>query len=188
MATLTKAMLADLMKGNAAISLIACPEDGQVQYSTLDFSSADQIFSTKDTFTLAPADPTVTTIQIDQLDEIIDTSIEEGEYVMNANIPSIASDLLDYFYEKGAAITGLKGQDGKTTYNGQAYAERKEVFASVLVESQSRKTAVVFARVRIVVLPPSRDDNQNPVYLKFSGYISANLKQGEGNFAVLKTA
>lgn len=184
-ATLTKDMLQDLMKGNASISLLDCTDNGQVEFANLDFTGADQIFSIKDSFTLAPADPTVTNIQIDQFNEIIDNMVEEGEYVMNANIPSIATAVLDFFYEKGAEIASMKGQDGDE-YQGQAYAERKEKFASVLVESESRKTAIAFARVRIVVLPPSRDDNQNPAYLKFSGYISANLKEGEGNFAVLK--
>ena len=185
-ATLTKAMLADLMKGNASISLLACPENGEVTFSSLDFSSADQIFSVKDSFTLAPADPTVTNIQIDQNNEIIDTNIEEGDYVMNANIPSIASAVLDYFFNKGVAIAGMKGQDETTEYSGQAYSDRKEVYCSILVESQSKKTAVAFARVRCFLNEPARDDNSNPAYLKFGGYIMSNLKEGEGKFAVLK--
>lgn len=185
-ATLTKAMLADLMKGNAAISLLACPSDGQVEYSDLDFSAADQIFTTKDSFTISEADPTVTNIQIDQLNEIIDSDIEEGEYTMNANIPSMASAVLDYFYNVGVTITGLKGQDGTTTYAGKSYQSRKEVYCSILVESASKKTAVCFARVKCVVNRPSRDDNSTPAYLKFTGTIGANLKAGEGNFAVLK--
>lgn len=185
MATLTKTMLSDLMKGNAAISLLTCPTDGKVTFSGLNFKDADQIFSIKDSFTLAPADPTVTNIQIDQFNEIIDTMIEEGEYVMNANIPTQATEVFDYFYNQGAEIASIKGQDG-VDYEGQAYQGRKEVYASILVESESKKTAIAFARVRVVVLPPARDDNQNPAYLKFSGYISANLKEKEGNFAVLK--
>lgn len=185
MTTLTKAMLADLMKGNAAISLFPCPDNGAVSFSGLDFSGADQIFSTKDSFTIAPSDPSTTNIQIDQLDQIIDTEVEEGDYVMNANIPSIATELLDYFYEAGATGLTIPGQDG-TSYSGKAYESRKDVYCSVLVESASKKTAVCFARVKCVVLPPARDDNSTPAYLKFSGYISANLKQNEGTFAVLK--
>jgi hypothetical protein len=174
------------MKGNAAISLLACPSNGQVEYSDLDFSAADQIFTTKDSFTISEADPTVTNIQIDQLNEIIDSDIEEGEYTMNANIPSMASAVLDYFYNVGVTITGLKGQDGTTTYSGKSYQGRKEVYCSILVESASKKTAVCFARVKCVVNRPSRDDNSTPAYLKFTGTIGANLKAGEGNFAVLK--
>lgn len=187
MATLTKAMLADLMKGNASISLLACPENGEVDLTTLDFQGADQIFSTKDSFTLAPADVTTTNLQIDQFDEIIDTTFEEGEYLMNANIPSMASEVLDYFFASGASITALKGQDG-TSYSGKSYGERLEKYASILVESASKKVAVAFARVRVTVNQPARDNNTDPAYLKFVGNILANLKQGAGNFAVLKAS
>ena len=187
-ATLTKAMLADLHKGNASISLLACPATGQVTFADLDFSAADQIFTTKDSFTIADADPTITNIQIDQLNEIIDTDIEDGDYVINANIPSIATAVLDYFYNAGVTVTGLKGQDGTTTYGGKAYLGRKEVYVSILVESASKNTAVCFARVKCIVNKPSRDDNSNPAYLKFAGYVNTNLKANEGTFAVLKSA
>lgn len=188
MATLTKAMLADLMKGNAAISLLPCPENGEVTFSALDFSAADQIFTTKDTFQIAPSDPSVTNIQIDQLNEIIDTEIEDGDYVINGNIPSIASAVLEYFFEKHKTITAMKGQGGANTYAGASFGTRKDLYVSILVESASKNTAVCFARVRVVVNPPARDDNSTPAYLKFAGYVNANLKEGEGNFAVLKKA
>lgn len=186
MAKLTKAMLADLMKGNAAISLLACPDNGEVTFSALDFSDADQIFTTKDSFQIAPSDPTVTNLQIDQLNEIIDTDIEDGDYVINGNIPSIAQSVLSYFYEKKQDISAMKGQGGDNTYDGASYGARKDLYLSILVESASKNTAICFARVRVVVNPPARDDNSTPAYLKFSGYINTNLKEGEGNFAVLK--
>lgn len=184
--TLTKAMLADLMKGNASISLIECPDSGEVEFADLDFTAADQIFSTKDSFQLSPADPTLTNLQVDQFNEIIDTDIEEGDYTMTANIPSVATAVLDYFYNAGVTISQMKGQDGTTTYDGKGYTNRKEKYASILVESESKKTAVVFARVKVTVNPPARDDNSAPTYLKFTGTIGANLKANEGNFAVLK--
>lgn len=186
MATLTKAMLADLMKGNAAISMLACPANGQVTLANLDFSGADQIFSIKDSLTIAPSDPTISNIQIDQLNEIIDTDIEDGDYVINANIPSIAQAVLDYFYNAGATVSSMKGQTATDLYDGKGYLDRKEVWVSVLIESASKQTAVCFARVKVIVNPPARDDNSNPVYLKFAGYINANLKANEGNFVVLK--
>ena len=184
--TLTKAMLSDMMKGNASISLLACPANGEVTFANLDFDTADQIFTTKDSFQIASSDVTINNFQIDQFDEIVDSSFEEGDYTINANIPSIASAILDYFYEDGATISQMKGQDGTTTYDGTGYSERKELYCSVLVESASKKTAVCFARVRVTVNPPSRDNNTDPAYLKFVGTIVANLKAGQGNFAVLK--
>lgn len=184
-ATLTKAMLADMMKGNASISLLACPANGQVTLSSLDFTAADQIFSVKNSFQLQPTDPTKTDLQIDQMDEIVDSTYTEGDYTMVANIPSQATALLDFFYNAGSSVTGVKGQDGSTTYAGKGYLDRKEVYCSVLVESASKKTSVLFARVRVTVNPPQNDDTDNPAYLRFNGVILANLKASEGNFAVL---
>lgn len=185
-ATLTKAMLADLMKGNASISLLPCPADGKVDFSDLDFTAADQIFSTKDSFTIASADVTSTELKIDQFNETIDTEYEEGEYTINANVPSMAKEVLEYFYNAGVTISQMKGQDGTTTYDGEGFLERKEIYATILVESASKKTAICFARVRATVNPPSRDNNSDPAYLKFVGTILANLLAAEGNWAVLK--
>ena len=193
-ATLTKAMLSDMMKGNAAISLLACPATGEVTLGNLDFSEADQIFTVKDSFSISEGDPTTENTQIDQMDEIIDSQITEGDYSMTGQVPSNATALFDYFYEAGkavgsedTAVTGIKGQgeDG-TTYVGKSYGGKKEVYCSVLVESQSRETAVVFARVRCVLSRPVQENTSTPGYCTFNGYILANLKDGEGNFAVLR--
>lgn len=194
MATLTKTMLSDMMKGNASISLLACPDSGEVTLGSLDFSAADQIFTVKDSFSISEGDPTTENTQIDQMDEIIDSQITEGDYSMTGQVPSNATALFDYFYEAGKAIgseegtvTGIKGQgeDG-TTYVGKSYGGKKEVYCSVLVESQSRETAVVFARVRCVLSRPVQENTSTPGYCTFNGYILANLKEGEGNFAVLR--
>ena len=193
-ATLTKTMLSDMMKGNAAISLLACPDSGEVTLGSLDFSEADQIFTVKDSFSISEGDPTTENTQIDQMDEIIDSQITEGDYSMTGQVPSNATALFDYFYEAGKAVgsedttvTGIKGQgeDG-TTYVGKSYGGKKEVYCSVLVESQSRETAVVFARVRCVLSRPVQENTSTPGYCTFNGYILANLKDGEGNFAVLR--
>lgn len=192
MATLDKTMLADMMKGNASISLLACPDSGEVTLGSLDFSEADQIFTLKDSFAISEGDPTTENTQIDQMDEIIDSQITEGDYTMTGQVPSNAQELFDYFYEAGKAVgseagsvTGIKGQDGATTYVGKSYGGKKEVYCSVLVESQSKQTAVVFARVRCVLSRPVMENTSTPGYCTFNGYILANLKEGEGNFAVL---
>lgn len=185
-------MLADMMKGNASISLLACPDSGEVTLASLDFSDADQIFTIKDSFSISEGDPTTENTQIDQMDEIIDSQITEGDYAMTGQVPSNAQELFDYFYEAGkavgseaGAVTGIKGKDGTTTYVGKSYGGKKEVYCSVLVESQSKETAVVFARVRCVLSRPVMENTSTPGYCTFNGYILANLKEGEGNFAVL---
>ena len=184
MATLTKAMIDDLHKGMASLSLLSYPEGG-VTFSNLDFSGADQIFTLKDSFSITPSDPTSEEIKIDQKDQTIDTTTETGEYKMAGQIPSVATEVLDFFMNKAKAVTGVKGQDGDS-YNGASYyIEPKEVIVSVLVESAFKKTAIVFGKVKFVVPGVTMENASTPAYLAFNADVLANAKSGEGDFAVL---
>lgn len=187
MATLTKAMIDDLHKGMASLSLLAYP-DGGVTFSNLDFTGADQIFTLKDSFSITPSDPTSEEIKIDQKDQTIDTTTETGEYKMAGQIPSIATEVLDYFMNKAAAVTGVKGQDGDTYAGSSYYIEPKEVIVSVLVESASKKTAIVFGKVKFVIPGVTLENAATPAYLAFNADVLANAKSGEGDFAVLASA
>lgn len=186
-ATLTKAMLNDLQRGCAAISLLGY-EGGVSSFASLDFEAADQIFSIKDSFNIAKADPSVTEIKIDQGDTTIDTDTEEGEWTISANIPTVAQAALEYFFTKGETIsTSVKGQLGNAYARGQAFfSTPKEVHVTMMVESASKKTAVVFAHVKMTV-GLSNDDNTNPMYLKLSGNILTNAETTGlvGDWAVL---
>lgn len=186
-ATLTKAMIDDLHKGMAAISLLPYA-DGGVTFTNLDFSDADQIFTLKDSFSITPSDPTSEEIKIDQKDQTIDTTTETGEYKMAGQIPSIATEVLDYFMEKAVDVTGVKGQEGDTYSGSSYYIEPKEVICSVLVESASKKTAIVFAKVKFVVPGITTENAATPTYLAFNADILANAKTGQGDFAVLASA
>ena len=184
-ATLKKEMLDDLHKGMAAISLLPYNEGG-VDFSALDFSQADQIFTLKDSFSITPSDPTTEDVKIDQKDQTIDTTVTTGEYKMAGQIPSVAKELLEYFMNQAKAVSGLKGQGG-TTYTGASfYTETKEVICSVLVESASQKTAIAFAKVKFVIPGVTVENGSTPAYLAFNADILANTKDGEGDFAVLK--
>ena len=187
-ATLTKAMLDDLHKGNAAISLLPYTKGG-VALPGLDFENADQVFTEQDSFTLAPADPSTNAFRVDQYDEIIDFDFENGDWTINGNIPSWATEVFDYFFNAGEDISGdsktIKGQEG-IVYSGKGYKEAKEIEVSVLVESKSKKTAIVLGHVKIVVNPPAIDDHQKPGYVKFVGYVLANGTYSK--FGVLKAA
>ena len=184
-ATLTHAMLEDLHKGNAAISLLPYTAGGGA-LAGLDFSGADQVFTEQDTFTLAPSDPD-NLYRVDQYDELID--LDEGDWVINGNIPSFAKEVFDYFFNAGSAIAGagsatrIKGQEG-TAYGGNGYNAPKVVDAIVLVESKSKKTAIVFGHVQFIVNNPAIDDHQKPGYVKLTGYILDN--PGGDKFAILK--
>lgn len=187
-ATLTSAMIDDLHKGMASISLLPYA-DGGVTFSTLDFTGADQIFTLKDSFSLTPSDPTSEEIKIDQDDKTIDTTVETGEYKMAGQIPSVATEVLDFFMTEVKAVNGIKGQDGKTTYGGKTYKiAPKEVICSVLIESASKKTAIVFAKVKFVVPGVSMENASTPAYLAFNADVLANAKTEEGDFAVLASA
>ena len=187
MATLTKAMIDDLHKGMAAISLLPYP-DGGVTFGTLDFTDADQIFTLKDSFSITPSDPTSEEVKIDQKDQTIDTTTETGEYKMAGQIPSIATAVLDYFMNKAKEVSNIKGQEG-TAYKGASYyIEPKEVICSVLVESASKKTAIAFAKVKFVVPGVTQENAATPAYLAFNADVLANATAGEGDFAVLSAA
>ncbi len=185
-ATLTKAMLDDLHKGNAAISLLPYTAGG-VSLKGWDFEDADQVFTEQGTFTLAPADPSTNAFKVDQYDETIDFDFENGDWTINGNIPSWATAVFDYFFNNPEAISGegntIKGQEG-TVYAGKGYKDAKEVEVTVLVESKSKKTSIALGHVKIVVNPPAIDDHQKPGYVKFVGYVLANGEYSK--FAILK--
>lgn len=199
MATLTHAMLDDLHIGNASLSLLPYSSTGVNIASGLDFSGADQIFTLEGTFNLTSDDPSSNDIRIDQHQEVIDTQIEKGgNWQMTGNIPSVAAELLGYFYDAGATIsagtvsspTGVKGAEG-TYYTGKGFmASPNEVEVTILAESESKNTAILFPHVKLIVSKPKKDDNTNPAYLSFLGYILPNpYKNGSdyvGDFAVLK--
>ena len=200
MATLTHAMLDDLHIGNASLSLLAYTAGIDLS-AGMDFSAADQIFTLEGSFNLAHDDPSGTDIKIDQHKEVIDTQIDKGgNWRMTGNIPSVAQELLEYFFTEGAtiaagtasAVKGVKGSDG-AFYTGKAFLATPETIeVSILVESESKNTAILFPHVKLVVSPVKKDDNTNPAYLSFVGFILPNpgLSSGNasGDFAVLKAA
>lgn len=200
MATLTQAMLDDLHIGNASLSLL--PYSGGVDMASgLDFSSADQIFTLENSFQMLCDDPSGTDIRIDQHRKVIDTNIERGgNWRIAGNIPSQAQALLEYFFEEGATIAagsvgsvkGVKGTDG-AFYTGKGFLATPEIIeVSILVESESKNTAILLPHVKLVVSEPKKDDNTNPLYLSFVGYILPNpgltSSNPSGDFAVLKAA
>lgn len=188
-ATLTKAMLNDLHRGCAAISLK--PYSNGLSSFALDFTGADQIFTIKDTFQISKDDPSVTEIKIDQGDVTIDTDTTDGTWSLSGQIPSVAKAVLEYFFTKGETIsTAVKGQGGDSYANGQAFfSTPKEVHVTMMVESASKKTAIIFAHVKMTV-GLSNDSSENPAYLKLTGSILTNAEStGQvGDWAVVKKA
>ena len=180
-------MIDDLHKGMTSISLLKYTDSG-VTFSTLNFSEADQIFTLKDSFSVTPSDPTTEEVKIDQRDQTIDTTVTTGEYKMAGQIPSVAVEVLDYFMTGASTVASVTGQEGNN-YSGKSYyIEPKEVICSVLIESASKKTAIVFAKVKFTVSGVTIENASTPAYLSFTADILANAKEGQGDFAVLAGA
>lgn len=201
-ATLTKAMLADLHSGNAAISLVTYDQTNGTYFvaqttptaiAAVDFSAADQLFTLKDSLQLTSDDPSSTDVKIDQFDQVIDSIFEDGgNWRVTGNVPSVATEVFDYFFEAGVAIstTALNGQTIGTqhqTYKGKSYLNtKKSVEVAMLLESESRNTAIILAHVKLQVNFLAKDDDTNPAYLTFTGAVLPNKATGQGDFAILK--
>lgn len=190
MAKLTRELLNPLHKGNAAIALLPV-SGGSVEFATLDFSEADLLYSIKGTFNINQDDPEVSELKIDQGDAVIDTTTEAGAITITGSYPTIAEDAFAYFYKEGIAVSAMKGPAtgaGSTsaTYSGKSFFNTpKQIECSLMAQSQDESTAIVFARVQMTVV--MRQDNEDqPFYLAVTGKVLTNLKEGEGDFVVLK--
>lgn len=190
MATLTHAMLADLHVGNASIALLPYTATGLDITSAVSFAAADKIYTLEGSFNLSADDPSGTDIRIDQHREVIDVNVEKGgNWQMTGNIPSTASALIAYFFDSGQATGTVTGTES-STYTGTGYMATPNIIeVSVLVESESKNTAILFPHVKMVVSPIKKDDNSNPAYISFVGYVLPNpyMKTNAyvGDFAVL---
>ena len=193
--SLTHAMLDDLHIGNASLSLLAYDAAG-VNIASMDFSAGGRLFTLEDTFNLSADDPSSSDIRIDQHREVIDVSIDKGgNWVMTGNIPTQAQAVFDEFYDAGIA-SAVTGADGDS-YTGKGYqATPNVVEVSVLAESETKNTAILFPHVKMVVSRPKKDDNSNPLYLTFTGFILPNpyisgtgsSAKPAGDFVVLKAS
>lgn len=195
MATLTHAMLDDLHIGNACISLKAYTSGGVDITQTVSFAAEDKIYTLEGSFNLECDDPSSTDIRIDQHQEVIDVQFDKGgNWRMTGNIPSVAQALLEYFFTSGQATGTITGGES-TTYSGKGFLATPEIVeVTVLVESESKNTAILFPHVKMIVSKPKKDDNSNPAYLSFTGFILPNpFTKGTpatpvGDFAVLKAS
>ena len=184
-AKLTKELLSPLHKGNAAIALKPVT-GGVVEFATLDFSDADLIYSIKGTFQINQDESEVSELKIDQGDAVIDSTTEAGAITITASYPTIASEVFEYFYKAGKAVDSIKSSTSGVTYSGSTFFNTpKNIECSLLALSQDESTAIAFARVQLTVVM-KQDSEDNPFYLSVTGTVLTNLKDGEGDFAVLK--
>jgi len=186
-------MLSDLHIGSACLSIKSYTAGTGVDLSAAQsFADADQLYTLEGSFNLSSDDSSSSDIRIDQHQKVIDTSITKGgNWRMSGNIPSQATALLQYFYPEATASVTVTGAES-SSYSGAAFLNDPEIIeVSVLAESESKNTAILFPRVKLVVSQPRKDDNNNPVYLSFVGYILPNentTTNKNGDFVVLKAA
>lgn len=189
-ATLTESILKDLEMGNASVKLI---EQTDTISDTM-FDDADKIFTTEGTLQIAQAEATKTEFKIDQKDAAVAVNYESGEFTINGTVPSSAIELFDYFYNKSTIqptlTTGITAEDGVTKYTqATGYnldAKRKKV--TMLVESQSKKTAIIFVNVELVTSLSWGDVKTTPIGLTFTGTVLAATAAGVPSFVILKSA
>lgn len=188
---LTHALLADLNKGITKTAFLPISE-GQATLNAADFSAADLIYSIKNSFSMDWSEPTIDEIKVDQNDEVIDTDMSDiGEVTITANYPSQAGTALAYFFTQAKSLSGVKDPgwtSGDATFEGASFFRKpKQVEGSLLCTSASGKSMIVFARVQITARE-LRDNDTGLWYIGLTGKMLTNLKDGEGDFAVLKQA
>lgn len=141
-ATLTKKMLEDVMMGIASIKII--PQTGTL--TATSFDDADEIYTTRDSVSVAQTAPSKTELKVDQTDTAIAVAYEAGDFTITGQIPSVAKPLLDYFFETTGSPTPITGY--KTAIGIEA--KTKPVRATMLIESQDKSTGIVFMNVEFV--------------------------------------
>ena len=190
MPTITEAIIKDLNTGNAHLRLIPYVAGTGVNFSAeagVDFSSADELFTLENSFQLTKDAPSFSATKIDQKKKVIEQSVDKGDnWLIQGNVPSIATALMDLAFEAGAATAKAKVSASKT-YTGKGYyMGSKESEYTILAESQSGNSAIMLARVKLIFSEPQHDDNSTPSYVHFEGAMLPNEAASQGDFAVLK--
>lgn len=175
MATLTEAMKQDLHIGNSQLAIL--PYTPGASYATpTDFSEADVLYTLEGTLNFDEGSPSTNPIRLDQKHEVIDDEFtEDQEYTMTGDIPSINLALMEYFFEAGAAVSGVKSPDGDFTYAGKGFGAAKTREVVVLAVSQSKKTAIILNHVKMRLSRPKGTDNNTPKVMSITGACIADV-------------
>ncbi len=174
--TLTEAMKQDLHIGNSQLAFLAY-NPGTTTYTTpTDFTDAEVLYTLEGTLNFDEGSPSTNPIRLDQKYEVIDNEFsEDQEYTITGDIPSINLNLMSYFFEEGAAVSGVKSPDGDFTYAGKAYGAAKTKEVVMLAVSQSKKTAVILNHVKMRLTRPKGSDNTSPKVMSFTGVCVADV-------------
>lgn len=141
-ATLTKAALDKVFLG---ISKIQLAPVGAL--AATSFDSSDEIFTVKDSVNFSQAQPSKTEIKVDQLSAPIAATYEAGEFSITGSIPSVAKEILQYFFKTNAATNpAITGFTKSTAIDFQ----NKIVNAMVKITNSAGDMAIVIPRCEFI--------------------------------------
>lgn len=140
--TLTKAMLDKVYKGISSIHIT------EVKPITATmFDGADELFTLKDSVSFSQSEPSKTEINVDQFSAPIAATYDAGEFTISAVVPSVAKEVLEYFYTKNAAtITPITGFTTGTAID----LTSKVVNVSLKMVNDSGDMAIVIPNCEII--------------------------------------
>ena len=145
MATLTQAYLAKVFKGISKISIVDISETWAADI----FDDADELFTTRDSVSFSQAQPSKTEILIDQKTAPIAATYEPGEFTITAAIPSVAKEVLEYFFTKNTATTPYANITGFTKQSA-IDLNMKVIDARLKIVSDNGKMAIVIPACEII--------------------------------------
>lgn len=141
-ATLTKAALDKVFVGISKIQLAPIAE---IQESTFD--DVDEVFTVKDSVSFSQAQPTKTEIKVDQFSAPIAATYEAGEFTITGNIPSVAKEILQYFYAVNSNVpVNITGFSKATAVDLQ----NKIVNAMLKITNAEGNMAIVIPRCEFI--------------------------------------
>lgn len=160
MPTLSKQAFDKVFVGIASIQLAPT---GVLAITTFD--NADEIFTVKDSVSFSQGQPTKTEILVDQFSAPIAATYEAGEFTITGNIPSVAKEILEYFFEKNAAtppvITGFTSGTAIDLTN-------KVINAMMKITSQDRQLAVVIPNCEFICNINWDTTSSSPMAVQFT--------------------
>lgn len=167
MAKLDKEQLSSLIGGISKIKLVS--QTGTVTATMFD--DADEIYTVRDSVSIEQSEPSKTEIKVDQMDSAIAAFYEPGDFTITGQIPSMAKDVLDYFFETNStaasAITGYGAGTGLEVSS-------KKVKATMLIESADKQMAVAFMNVEFVARFSWSSTSTSLMNISFTATVLAN--------------
>lgn len=147
--------------------------------TAITFDDVDVIYTLKDSITFNHTAPTKTEINVDQFDDAIRATYEKGEFSIEGDIPSVAEEILNYFFETNdpTVPVDITGFEYKTGIDLNV----KVVRAMVKITNKDNTAAIVIPNCEFVVnFSGDSSNNSNPLAVHFTATPMANLTAGAG--------